>query len=198
MRTAVEPVEVGPFRLTDGVLYRVHDDVAEAVAALPGAGEASDTLTACATVSPELGSVRFHELTLSPDSAWAVWGTLGPGACVGVIGLGEPAVWVLGRWSAATPESLLWAPAGRYLAIWLRHPGQRRSLAVFDAVDGQRLEMPWEADCKFTEDCDVMRVSWLGGTLLNVGIRRGPAELSVPFEVNVATAGRSDPVEKEI
>jgi hypothetical protein len=57
---------------------------------------------------------------------------------------------------------------------------------VFDAVSSARLEMPWDMDCIYEEDCDVERVVWLGGTLLNVGIRLGPAEESVPFEVNVA------------
>ena len=198
MQSAVEPVRVGSFGFTDGRLFRASDGVLEAVAALPEAGAAGDTLVACATVSPELGAVRFRGLILAPDSSWAAWGTLGPGACVGVIGPLEPPVQVLGRWSGATPESLLWAPAGRYLAIWLRHPGQKRSLAVYDAGAGVRLEMPWEVDCRLVEDCDVGRVAWLGGTLLNVEIRLGPAESSVPFEVNVATAGRSQVPEKEI
>jgi hypothetical protein len=61
---------------------------------------------------------------------------------------------------------------------------------VYDAVEAARLEMPWETDCAYVEDCDVERVVWLGGTLLNVGIRLGPAEASVPYEVNVAATQR--------
>lgn len=190
-------MRIGGFALTEGVLYRARGDVLEPVAALPGAGAASDTLTVCA-VSPELGAIRFRELKLSPDSTRAVWGTLGPGSCVGVIGPGEPPVRVLGRWSAATPDSLLWAPSSRHVAIWLRHPSERRSLEVYDAVEARRLEMPWEVDCEYVEDCDVIRVAWLGGTLLNVEIRLGPAELSVPFEVNVEAGRGSGAPEKEI
>jgi hypothetical protein len=105
---------------------------------------------------------------------------------VGVVGLGEPAVRVLGRWSGAVPNAVLWAPAGRYLAVWLGWAAGRRSLEVFDAVAGVRLEMPWEVECGYAEACDVAEAAWLGGTLLDVEIRLGPAELPVPFEVNVA------------
>jgi len=181
-----EPVRVGSFAIDEGALYRVEGETLQVLAVLPGAGTAKDTLDECAAVIPELGGARFRNLTLSPDSTWAAWETTGPGACVGVVGPSQPPVRVLGKWSAAAlPDSVLWAPAGRYLAVWLEHPGRRRSLWVFDAVEGERLEMPWEVDCTYVEDCDVERVVWLGGTLLNVGIRLGPAEQSVPFEVNV-------------
>ncbi len=40
-----------------------------------------------------------------------------------------------------------------------------------------------------SDECDVASVKWLGGSLLNVEIRLGPAELPVPYEVNVASAG---------
>ncbi len=96
---------------------------------------------------------------------------------------------MLGRWSAAVPDALIWAPGGRHLAVLLVHPDARRSLAVFDVRTGALLSMPWEADCEGRVDCDVSRVEWLGGTLLNVEIRQGPAELSVPYEVNVSMAG---------
>ncbi len=181
-------VRAGPYAMGDNALYRVRDERLEVLAVLSGAGAAADTLEGCATSTPRLGGPRFLRLTLAPDSAWAVWETGGPEACAGVIGSGRPAVRVLGRWPAAIPDSVLWAPASRYVAVWLEHPGQRRSLEVFDAEEGERLEMPWELDCSYAENCDVARAAWLGGTLLNVEIRLGPAELSVPFEVNVKSA----------
>lgn len=186
---------VGPYAVAGGTLYRVEGESLVAVAVLPDAGEAArDTLEECATEVLELGETRFERLSLAADTAWAAWATSGPGACVGVLGLGEPAVRVLGRWSGAVPDTVLWAPAGRYLAIWLRWAAGRRSLEVFDAPEGIRLEMPWEVECGFAEACDVARAEWLGGSLLNVEIRLGPAELSVPFEVNVAAVV---PVESE-
>jgi hypothetical protein len=72
------------------------------------------------------------------------------------------------------------------------HHEQRRSLWLYDALQGVRLEMPWEFDCKYVGDCDVERVDWLGGSLLNVEIRLGPAEGAVPFEVNVEAAASLD------
>jgi hypothetical protein len=90
----------------------------------------------------------------------------------------------------------MWAPAGRFLAVWLTHPGQRRSLELFDAETAERLEMPWEAECGLSGGCDVSRASWVGGTLLNVDIRLGPAEQPVPFEVNVAAATPTGQVEE--
>ncbi len=81
----------------------------------------------------------------------------------------------------------MWAPASRYLAVWLTHLDGRRSLSVVDAEEGERLELPWELECETVGECDVVEVEWLGGTLLDVRIRLGPAEFSVPFEVNVGT-----------
>jgi len=191
-----ELVRDGPYAIRDGVLYRVQGESLKALAVLPGAGSAQDTLVDCVVLIPELGRSRFRRLHLSPDTLWAAWETAGPGACVGVVGPRQPPVSVIGRWSAALPDSVLWAPAGRYLAIWLAHPGGRRSLLVFDAGEGQRLEMPWELDCAYAEDCDVVRAAWLGGTLLDVEIRLGPAELSVPFEVNVGGGASVEPREE--
>jgi hypothetical protein len=184
-----EPVIVGPYALGEGVIYRVEGEAREALAALPGAGMASDTLRECGEDFQRVIEVRFKRLTLSPDSLWAAWETLGPGACVGVVGPADPWVQVLGQWSAARSDSVLWAPAGRYIAVWLAH-ARGRSLWVFDGYEGQRLVMPWDEDCAYSNDCDVVRVMWLGGTLLNVEIRLGPAELSVPFEVNVEATPR--------
>lgn len=183
---APDPTRVGPYAIGEGTLYSVRGEELVPLAVLPGRGVAADTLEECTGAIPELGSARFGALTLSPDPAWAAWETMGPGACIGVVGPTDPPVRVLGVWSAAIPDSLLWAPAGRFLAVWWIHPAQRRSLWVFDAISSTRLEMPWDMDCTYEEDCDVERVVWLGGTLLNVGIRLGPAEESVPFEVNVA------------
>jgi hypothetical protein len=182
---AAEPERVGRYALAERALYRLNDGQAEAVAVLPGGGAATDTLDECAVDFEGVVEVRFKRLTLSPDSQWAAWETSGPGACVGVLGPPRSPVEVLGHWSAARSDSVLWAPAGRYLAVWLVRPKGRRSLWVFDGIDGRRLEMPWDEDCAYAANCDVERVTWLGGTLLNVEIRLGPAELSVPFEVNV-------------
>ncbi len=184
---AVALERAGPYAIAGGALYRSEGESLVAVAVLPGAGEsAADTLEECAAEIPELGKVRFQRLDLAADTAWAAWATSGPGTCAGVVGLGEPAVRVLGRWSGAMPDTVLWAPAGRYLAIWLGWAAGRRSLEVFDVLAAARLEMPWEVECGYAEACDVARAAWLGGTLLNVEIRLGPAELPVPFEVNVA------------
>lgn len=173
--------------MTGGTLFRREGGSLVAVAVLPGAGgSAPDTLKECAAEIPELGEARFRRLSLGADTTSAAWATGGPGACVGVVGLGRPAARVLGHWSGAVLDRVLWAPAGRYLAVWLGWAGGRRSLEVFDTLGGARLEMPWEAECDFTEVCDVAEVAWLGGTLLDVEIRLGPAELPVPFEVNVA------------
>jgi hypothetical protein len=192
-----EPARAGPYAIAADALYRVRGAELEAVAVLPGAAVvASDTLEVCGSEAPEFGEARFRRLTLSPDTALAAWETAGPGACVGVVGIGEPPVRVLGRWSAAVPDTLIWAPAGRYLAVWLAQGARRRSLEVFDAREGERLEMPWELDCSYAEVCDVARATWLGGTLLNVEIRLGPAELSVPFEVNVDAAAPVEPREE--
>jgi hypothetical protein len=187
-------LQVGPYAIGEGRLYRVNGGAPEVLAVLPGAGGGADTLWECAAAVPGLGRARFRALSLSPDSAVAAWTTVGPGACVGTVGPGDSEVRVLGQWSSASPDSLLWAPAGDFLAVWLVRPGQRRSLAVFDVVAGKRLEMPWEADCAYADDCDVEDVAWLGSSLLNVSIRLGPAEFSVPFEVNV---GRAAPAAAE-
>lgn len=185
---AEDPIRLGPFAQSSSMLYRLHGETLVPLAALPGWGAAPDTLGECAAAMPDLEARRFRGLTLSPDSAWAIWRAVGPGACVGVVGLGEPPVRVFGHWSAAALDSVTWAPAGRYLTVWLRHPGGRRSLSVFDAIEGVRLEMPWELECSAIEDCDVIGVAWLGGTLLNVNMRLGPAEVAVPYEVNVGLA----------
>jgi hypothetical protein len=178
---------VGPYAIAGGALYRSDGGSLVPVAVLPEAGKAGpDTLEGCAVEIPELGRARFQLLELAADTAWAAWTTSGPGACVGVVGLGNPAVRVLGHWLGAVADTVLWAPAGRYLAVWLGWAAGRRSLEVFDALSGGRLDMPWELDCSYVEACDVAQATWLGGTLLDVEIRLGPAELPVPFEVNVA------------
>ncbi len=182
----------GPYAMGPGTLYRTRHGEPEAVGALPGIGVATDTLVECGARVPELGQARFSRLRPSPDAGRAAWATTGLGTCVGVIGPAEPPVHVLGYWSSAATDSLLWAPAGAYLAVWLVHHGQRRSLWLYDALQGVRLEMPWEFDCKYVGDCDVERVDWLGGSLLNVEIRLGPAEGSVPFEVNVEATASLD------
>ncbi len=187
---AVALERAGPYAIAGGTLYRREGESLVAVAVLPDAGEsAPDTLEGCSAEIPELGKARFKHLDLAEDTAWAAWSSSAPGACVGVVGLGEPAVRVLGRWSGAVPNTTLWAPAGRYLAVWLGRAAGRRSLEVFDAIAGVRLEMPWEVECGYAEACDVAQAAWLGGTLLDVEIRLGPAELPVPFEVNVADVG---------
>jgi hypothetical protein len=178
----------GDYAMTTGALYRRRDGVPEAVAVLPGSGLGRDTIFECSAHAPELGETRFRLLQLAPDSGLAAWATTGPGTCVGTLLAREPYVIVLGYWPAATTDSLLWAPAGRYLGVWLDHHGQRASLCVYDADRGVRLEMPWEAECEYVGDCDVEQVEWLGGSLLDVMIRLGPAERSVPFEVNVEAA----------
>jgi len=186
-----EPQEltwVGDFALGSDALYRRRGGVAETIAVLPGAGVGGDTIVECAVHAPELGKARFRRLQQSPESGLAAWATAGPGTCVGTLSNREPAVRVLGYWPAAATDTLLWAPAGGYLAVWLDHHGQRGSLWVFDALEGVRLEMPWEAECEYVGDCDVEKAEWLGGSLLNVMIRLGPAERSVPFEVNVEEA----------
>ncbi|UCC73309.1 MAG: hypothetical protein JSV86_01715 [Gemmatimonadota bacterium] len=194
---AAELERAGAYAIGGGVLYRRVGGSYVPLAVLPGAGrQAPDTLEECATDIPDLGETRFEELDLATDTAWAAWVTSGPGACVGVVGLGDPAVRVLGRWTEAVPETVLWAPAGRYLAIWLARAAGRRSLEVFDALAGGRLAMPWETECDYAEDCDVAVAVWLGGTLLDVEIRLGPAELSVPFEVNVAAEALVGPEEE--
>lgn len=178
----------GKYAMSSGTLYRLQGGKREPVAVLPGAGVGGDTLFECAELAPGLGEVRFGLLEVTPDSAMAAWATTGPGTCVGTLLAGEPAVRVLGFWPAAATDSLLWAPAGYYLAVLLDHHGQRCSVSVYDAVRGARLEMPWEQECEYVGDCDVEQAQWLGGSLLNVRIRLGPAERSVPFEVNVETA----------
>lgn len=185
---SLKPLRSGQFTTRGGVLYRVEGDELLAVTALPGAGVAPDTLENCAAAIPRLAEDGFRRLVASPDAGRAAWQTSGPGACVGVADAASGAISVLGRWSTAVPDSLVWAPRGGYLAVLLMHPDGRHSVGVFDAETGAELAMPWEADCEGRADCDVSRVKWLGGSLLNVEIRQGPAELSVPYEVNVGMA----------
>jgi hypothetical protein len=189
-------VRVGEYGYAGGSLYDIGGAAPEALAVLPGAGVAPDTLEECAPAIPEFSEARFRKLRPSPDPSWASWETAGPGACVGVVGPGVPPVRALGHWSGAIPDSVFWAPAGRYLAVWLGHPGGRRSLQVFDAEGAARLAMPWDLDCTYPEDCDVVGAAWLGGTLLNVEISLGPAESPVPFEVNVTATAPADPTEE--
>lgn len=194
---AAEAAEAAFLTARGGVLY-ARREAGELVplAALPGAGSAPDTLEGCAAAIPRLGEEGFRRLVAGPDSSRVAWQTLGPGACVGVAADGGESVVVLGRWSGAVPDSLIWAPDGRYLAVLLAHPDGHRSLAVFDAAAGAALAMPWQAECEEREDCDVSLVRWVGGTLLNVEIRQGPAELSVPYEVNVGMATAVAPSEE--
>jgi hypothetical protein len=181
-------VQVGRLAIAGGTLYRAEGGTLDPIAALPGGGPAADTLRRCVPSIPDLRTARFRRLTPSPEPEWTAWETVDAGGCVGVAGPGEPRVRVLGQWSDALPDTVLWAPAGHYLAILLAQPGPRHGLAVFDAQAGKRLEMPWELECTYSGSCDVSGAAWLGGTLLNVEIRLGPAELPVPFEVNVASA----------
>jgi hypothetical protein len=188
----------GEYAMSKGTLYRTRDGVREPVAVLPGAGVARDTVVECAVLAPGLGEVRFGQLIVAPDSAHAAWATVGPGSCVGTVAAAaEPSVHVLGFWPAAATDSLLWAPGGDYLAVLLDHRGQRSSVSVYDAVRGVRLEMPWESECEFSGECDVEQAEWLGGSLLDVRIRLGPAERSVPFEVNVRAAASLDTDKEE-
>jgi hypothetical protein len=195
--TSMEISEVAFLAARGGILYaRREGGELIPIAALPGAGGAPDTLDGCAAAIPRLGEEGFRRLVPVPDSSRVAWQTVGPGACVGVVGSAGDRVAVLGRWSAAVPDSLIWAPDGRYLAVILAHPDAHRSLAVFDAEEEAALEMPWEAECEESADCDVSSVRWVGGTLLNVEIRQGPAELSVPYEVNVGMATAVAPSEE--
>lgn len=178
----------GPFAVAGGLLYRASDDSLIPLLALPGAGPAPDTASECEPAIPKLGKRGFGALILAPDSQITVWVTDGPGACVGVSGLEPGGGQVLGHWTEAVPEEIAWAPAGRYVVVWLEHARDRHSVAVYDALRGERMEMPWRGDCEESEACDVKSVSWAGGTLLDVEIRLGPGELPVPFEVNVAGA----------
>jgi hypothetical protein len=130
------PLRAGRFAAVGGALYRDEDGTRVLLAVLPGGGAAPDTLIGCPASIPELETGRFQRLVLAPDSLWVAWETAGPGSCVGVAGPRSPPVQVLGYWSGAVPDSLLWAPAGGYLAVWLAQPGQRRSLAVFRAAGG--------------------------------------------------------------
>jgi hypothetical protein len=189
-------VRAGSYAYAGATLYTVQGNEPEALAVLPGGGQAPDTLHGCSPSIPGLGAARFRKITPSPDPDWAAWETAGAGVCVGLVGPVEPAVRTLGYWSGAVPEKLMWAPGGRFLAVWLTHPGQRRSLEMFDGQTDERLEMPWEMECGLSGDCDVSRVDWVGGTLLDVEIRLGPAELPVPFEVNVAAAAAAGQVEE--
>lgn len=183
----VELSEAGPFAAAAGVLYYREARQLHAIAALPGGGAAPDTLGPCPAL-PGLGQSGFRRLVVSPDSDHVAWQSAGPGTCVGVASGAPRSVRILGRWSAALPDSLIWAPRGGYLAISLVHPDGRHGLSVFDTRVGTPLMMPWETECEDQAACDVSRVKWLGGTLLNVEIRRGPAELAVAYEVNVSTA----------
>lgn len=183
------------YAIGDDALYDVKN--AEVLAVLPGSSlQASDTIDACAAAGPELGPARFFALRASPDGIWAAWETTGPVVCIGVVGPQRPAVRVLGRWATALPDSLLWSPIGHYLGVWLSHRDGRRSLMVYDAEAGKRVSMPWDEECEGTDDCDVARADWLGGTLLNVEIRRGSAELTVPIEVNVSATVTVERVEE--
>lgn len=194
---AAEITEAAFLAARGGVLYaRREGGELIPIAALPGADPAPDTLEGCAAAIPRLGEEGFRRLVAGPDSSRVAWQTVGPGACVGVVASEGERVAVLGRWSAAVPDSLIWAPDGRYLAVLLAHPDGHRSLAVFDAAAGAALAMPWQAECEEREDCDVSLVRWVGGTLLNVEIRQGPAELSVPYEVNVGMATAVAPSEE--
>lgn len=181
------PDRTGAYAISDGLLYRVEAESLVALVALPGSGPAADTATGCISEIPELGQNRFRRLTLSPDSGSVVWETDGPGVCVGVLAAASVDGKVLARWTQALPDTVLWAPSGRYVAVWLRHAGRRHSVEVFDADIGRRLTMPWEEECARSEQCDVQRAGWVGGTLLDVDIRLGPGEQALPFEVNVSS-----------
>ena len=192
-------VRTGDFASGGGVLYRMSGDELQPLVALPGAGPAADTVRECASAIPELAAARFVRLNLSPDSSRIAWETEGPGACVGAVGPEGERSRLLSRWTAAVPDTILWAPAGPYLAVWLKHAAGRRSVEVYDAAGGRRLAMPWDDDCALSEACDVNRLVWVGGTLLDVEIKLGPGELAVPFEVNVAApaAGQEEEIADE-
>jgi hypothetical protein len=189
----IDGIAAGPYMAEAGVLYRGVDGRRTPVLALPGAGAAADTLSTDGQGA--LGEPTFRRLVLSPDSQWVAWEVAGAGSWVGVAGP-DPAVRVLDRWAAALPDALIWAPTARYLAVRLKHPDGHSSLELFDVGRDGRLPLPWDDDCAGTGTCDVTRVRWLGGTLLNVEIRLGPDEPSVPFEVNAGELG-SEPVESE-
>lgn len=188
---------VGPYAFTQGILYRLEEEAEIPIVAVPGSGPARDTLPLELSSAPALGPARFRRLAVSPDTQWVAWEVGGPGAWVGVVGPEERTARVLGSWSKALPDTLLWAPAGGYLAVSLRHPDGRRGVDVFDVSVGKPLVLPWEKDCEGEDRCDVTAVRWVGGTLLDVEIRPGPDEPSVPFEINVSGLRSLDAVEEE-
>lgn len=188
---------VGPYAFTQGILYRIEEGSEIPMVAVPGSGPARDTLPLEVSSAPALGPARFRRLAVSPDTEWVAWEVGGPGAWVGVVGPEERTTRVLGSWSKALPDTLLWAPAGGYLAVSLRHPDGRRSVEVFDVTAGKPLVLPWKGDCEGENRCDVTAARWVGGTLLDVEIRPGPDEPSVPFEINVSGLAPLDAVEEE-
>lgn len=178
-----ELTRVGGYAFGGGVLYREVGDSQIALLALPGADAARDTLPLQVGSEPALGPAHFRAARPAPDSEWLAWEVGGPGTWVGVLGP-EGQRFVLDSWSNALVDTLMWAPAGGYLAVILRHPDGRRSVEVYEVESGRRLGLPWKEDC-IAERCDLTDVGWLGGTLLDVEIRPGIDEPSVPFEVNV-------------
>ena len=182
---AEEELQAGPYVTAGGVLYRVSEGGREAVLALPGAGPAPDTLALDSVSTSALGAPRFRRLALAPDSGAVAWEVGGAGAWVGVAGRTRQSVWLLNHWTDALPDRLIWSPVGRYLVVRLRHRDGRVGVEVFDTPAGKRLLLPWERECEGIDACDVTAVKWVGGTLMDVEIRLGEDEPSVPFEVNV-------------
>lgn len=183
---AEEELEAGPYVTDGGVLYELSPEGRTALLALPGAGPAPDTLAFDSTSASALGAPKFRRLVLSPDSEAVAWEVGGAGSWVGVAGRLTRGVWLLNHWTGALPDTLIWSPVGRYLAVQLRHPDGRASVDVFDTSVRKRLALPWQRECEGIDACDVTEVRWVGGTLMDVEIRLGEDEPSVPFEVNVS------------
>lgn len=183
---AAARVDRAPFVVTRDVLFRIEDGRRDPVLALAGSGPARDTLRLGRdSAGGALGTPRFRRLIAAPDSSWLAWEVVGGGAWVGVIAPVEPHARTLGHWTDALPDTLLWSPAGRYLAVPLRSGAGTLALSVFDTERGEPLGLPWEAECAATRACDIADVRWVGGTLLDVEIRPGADESAVPYEVNV-------------
>lgn len=190
--TMVEGRQFDHYRFAQGSIVVEASGATRVVAVLPGYGPGPDTLSDCGPPVRGLRAARFQLVRPSPGFVWVAWTSTAPGACLGVVDVGEASVRILDRLSETVPDSLSWSPGGTHLAAWLIHPGGWRSLSVYDVRGERRLEMPWEEECSRRDGCDVVSAEWLGNSLFDVKIRRGLAEEPIEYEVNVVFLAASE------
>lgn len=191
------PDTAATFFVRGGVLYGRSARGPVALVAVFGEGPARDTLPLAwpPDVRPEAGFLvgdRIAGFVPSPDSLAVVFWTSGVHSLVGATRVDASGVQVLDFLLESMPVTGLWAPVPHYVALLAVTPTGDRDVRVYELRTGDRLALPWEAECEALGPCSAVGVHWEGGSLLAVDLRVGEGEIAVPYEVDVGALVAAD------